>query len=231
MKADKNMGVDIKRDAEGEPMTVHPGGKTVDETPRNLTAEDELDNQLVAQFAAGDRAAFDKIVGRYKERIYSFIYFQINQKQADAEDLTQDVFLEFYRQADNYRGESKFSTYLFAISRNIVLNYFRSHRRRHTDQTDSISQESFDEDAAPNISKQLVADDCPEQQMIDDNMQKKVESAIEQLKPDERQLLLLTDREGFSYEQIGQILSIKVGTVRSRLNAARNRLIDFLKVN
>ena len=188
------------------------------------------DNELVARFVNGDSRAFDEIVARYKDRIHSFIYFQIKQKQADAEDLTQDVFLEFYKQAANYRGESKFSTYLFSVSRNIVLNYFRAHRRRYSDKTDSISQQDFD-DQSNRVFDELVAPDCPVTAAIDDDLQQKVSGAMTKLNTDERQLLLLTDREGFSYEQVSNILSIKTGTVRSRLNKARQRLLQFLKVN
>lgn len=224
------MGFKSDRDTQGQHLVVHPGGRNAEPASKDQS-EDEIDNGLVARFAAGDQKAYEQLVARYKERIYTFIYFQINQKQADAEDLTQDVFIEFYKQGSNYRGESKFSTYLFAISRNIVLNYFRSQRRRYSDQTDSISQQDPDSDAKQSINKELVADDCPVEQVISENMQQKVDSAIEKLKPEERQLLMLTDREGFSYEQVGNILSIKVGTVRSRLNSARNRLIEFLKVN
>jgi RNA polymerase sigma-70 factor (ECF subfamily) len=76
-----------------------------------------------------------------------------------------------------------------------------------------------------------VAPDCPVTSAIDNDLQQKVSSAMTKLSTDERQLLLLTDREGFSYEQVSNILSIKTGTVRFRLNKARQRLLQFLKVN
>jgi RNA polymerase sigma-70 factor (ECF subfamily) len=76
-----------------------------------------------------------------------------------------------------------------------------------------------------------VSPDCPIKETIDSNLQQKVSIAVSKLKSEERQLLLLTDREGFSYEQISHILSIKTGTVRSRLNTARARLLGLLKVN
>lgn len=224
------MELSIKPKYVAERLVVHSGGKSDSENESQTASEleDQLDNQLVAQFINGDTTAFDQIVERYKEKIYSFIYFQINQKQADAEDLTQDVFLEFYKQANNYRGESKFSTYLFSISRNLVLNYFRHHRRRYTDKTDSIC---IDDEQNNEINQGLVDQSSPLDSVINDDLQQQVHNAIDKLKPEERQLLLLTDREGFSYEQIGNILSIKVGTVRSRLNSARSRLLQFLKVN
>ena len=73
-------------------------------------------------------------------------------------------------------------------------------------------------------------DECPATDAINETLQQKVTHAVNQLNCDERQLILLTDREGFSYEQISHILSIKVGTVRSRLNTARSHLLGLLKV-
>ena len=188
------------------------------------------DDALVAKFVAGDRLAFTHLVNRYKQKIHTYIYFQINQKTADAEDLTQEVFLALYRQAGNFKGESKFSTFLYAVAHNIVLNYFRTNRRRYTDKTDSISQ--LDEPDTHNtiISQALIDNNCPAELTITQNLQHKIAAAISKLSSDERQLLLLTDREGFSYEQISQILSIKTGTVRSRLNTARTRLLGLIKV-
>lgn len=189
------------------------------------------DDALVAKFVAGDKLAFTRLVNRYKQKIHTYIYFQINQKASDAEDLTQEVFLALYRQAANFKGEAKFSTFLYAIAHNIVLNYFRTNRRRYADQTDSISQMDEPETRNPAISRALVDNDCPAEQTITQNLQQKIASAINKLSTDDRQLLLLTDREGFSYEQISQILSIKTGTVRSRLNTARTRLLGLIKVN
>lgn len=188
------------------------------------------DDALVASFVAGDKLAFTHLVNRYKQKIHTYIYFQINQKASDAEDLTQEVFLALYRQAANFKGESKFSTFLYAVAHNIVLNYFRTNRRRYTEQTESISQ--LDEPNTHNtaISQALVDNDCPAERTITQNLQRKITAAINKLSTDDRQLLLLTDREGFSYEQISQILSIKTGTVRSRLNTARTRLLGLIKV-
>ena len=190
----------------------------------------DTDNALVARFVSGDKLAFTHLVNRYKQKIYSYIYFQINQKASDAEDLTQEVFLALYRQAGNFKGESKFSTFLYAVAHNIVLNYFRSNKRRRTEQTDSISHMDEQQHYDSAITCALTDDNCPSQQAIDDNLKHKLTHAVNQLNTDDRQLLLLTDREGFSYEQISQILSIKTGTVRSRLNAARTRLLGLLKV-
>ena len=188
------------------------------------------DDALVAKFIAGDKLAFTHLVNRYKQKIHTYIYFQINKKNSDAEDLTQEVFLALYRQAGNFKGESKFSTFLYAVAHNIVLNYFRTNKRRHADQTDSISQ--LDEPMAHNpiIDQALVDHHCPQEQTITQNLQQRITTAIGKLSADERQLLLLTDREGFSYEQISQILAIKTGTVRSRLNTARTKLLGLIKV-
>jgi len=207
------------------------GSSTTDSSPIQLSNEQLEDTVLIEKFACGDQSAFNVLVNRYKQKIYGYIYYQINQKATDAEDLTQDVFVALYRQAANFKGESKFSTFLYAVAHNIVLNYYRTNKRRHADQTDSFSDLDDENEYNSTISQALVAPDCPADETINDNLQQKVTLAVNQLSTEERQLILLTDREGFSYEQISNILAIKVGTVRSRLNTARNRLLGLLKVN
>lgn len=200
-------------------------------SPSQLSLDQLSDQLLVEKFVAGENKAFDALVNRYKQKIYGYIYYQINQKTSDAEDLTQDVFLALYRQAENFKGESKFSTFLYAVAHNIVLNYYRTNKRRYADKTDSISELDNEEQNNAAMVQALIAPDCPADETINDNLQCKLSQAVTQLNSEERQLLLLTDKEGFTYEQISHILAIKVGTVRSRLNTARNRLLGLLKVN
>ena len=89
------------------------------------------DEELINQFKLeGNRLAFELLVKRYKTRLYQFIYYQIQQNASDAEDLTQDVFIELFNKPNNFRGEAKFSTFLYSVARNIVLNYFRSNKRK-----------------------------------------------------------------------------------------------------
>ena len=175
------------------------------------------DEELMHRLVSGCHIAFNLLVTRYKQKIFDFIYFQIKH-QADSEDLTQEVFLQLYKNAQNFRGDAKFSTYLYSVAKYIVFNYFRDNTRKNytVDLTQElieslISAEELSTDLEANKTKHDIA------------------QAINSLAPDERQILFLCDKENFSYQQISEILDINIGTVRSRLNTVRTKLITILR--
>lgn len=174
------------------------------------------DEELLSDFIAGNRLAFDLIVNRFKKRIYDFIYFQIHQNPHDSEDLSQDVFIQLYKGAKDFRGESKLATFLFSIARNLILNYFRSHRRRFTSKTEELDDN-------------LVDINCPSQDAENEKWKSRVINALNELSNEERQIIYLCDNEEFTYHQISKILGIKIGTVRSRIHSARTHLLTKLK--
>lgn len=188
------------------------------ESFKNQDTNEFSDEVLITRFLNGSRVSYELIVQRYKKRIFEFIYFQIKQNNHDAEDLTQEVFIELYKKAGNFRKESKFSTYLFSIAKNIVFNHFRATSRRF-----SISQ-IFNREKEPEVADL-------QEQLIDEVNQQQVILAINCLSADERQIIYLCDKEDFSYTQISDILNIKIGTVRSRLSTARNKVIKKLREN
>lgn len=180
--------------------------------------DEPSDETLVGRFLNGSRISYELLVQRYKKRIFAFIYFQIKQHNHDAEDLTQDVFVELYKKAENFRHESKFSTYIFSIAKNIVLNYFRANSRFFSF---SLLFHKSKEVEVSNMQEQLIYE-ADQQQIV---------CAFNSLSADERQIIYLCDKEDFSYLQISDILNIKVGTVRSRLNTARNKVIRISREN
>ena len=176
------------------------------------------DEVLIFQFVKGSEISYELLVKRYKKRIFEFIYFQVKQHRHDAEDLTQDVFVELYKKVENFRHESKFSTYLFSIAKNMVLNYFRSNSRFF-----SFSQ-------LLNKSEDVEIINMHDQ-LVNEAEQKQILLAINSLSTDERQIIYLCDKENFSYLQVSEILNIKLGTVRSRLSIARQKVIRILREN
>ena len=185
---------------------------------RNQDLDELSDETLIRQFSNGSRISYELLVTRYKKRIFEFIYFQIKQHKHDAEDLTQDVFIELYKKAENFRHESKFSTYIFSVAKNIVLNYFRAKYRFFSLSTLFNKSEKVE---VSNMQEQLIYE-ADKQQIV---------RALNILNADERQIIYLCDKEDFSYLQISDILNIKVGTVRSRLNTARKKVIKISREN
>jgi RNA polymerase sigma-70 factor (ECF subfamily) len=178
---------------------------------------DELpDERLMKEFVNGSSYAYELIVKRYKNRVFEFIYFQFKQHKQDAEDLTQEVFIQLYRNPNNFRAESTFSSYIFAIAKNIALNHYRTMCRRIQSHT-----------GGDNID--VIDNTCIHLQIVNDRQQQEYINAFNQLNIEEQQIIFLADKECFSYLQLGEILGIKTGTVRSRLSSARTKIANQLR--
>lgn len=187
------------------------------------------DERLLKAFSGGSQMAFSELVQRYKTKIFAFIYFQINH-QEDAEDLTQDVFIQLHRKAMDFRNESSFTSFLYAMAKFIVLNYFRTKSRS----IKQISDQELGGETTSSFSssaEEYANDSNPEQISSQKTKQTVFKYALEQLNNEERQLLYLYDHEGFTYQQISHILGINVGTVRSRLHTSRHKLLTIFKGN
>lgn len=181
------------------------------------------DADLVDRFQHGDRRAFDAIVQRYQDRVYTLCRRWLDDAEG-AEETAQDVFIALYRALPGFRGESQLSTYVFKIA----LNHCRNHRlyrtrrgwRRH-------------EPIGPQ------ADDAPERQIPDEAASSDagvhraeagslVTAALARLDEEHRQILLLRDVEDLPYDEIADILDLPRGTVKSRIHRARAELAAIL---
>jgi RNA polymerase sigma-70 factor (ECF subfamily) len=205
---------------------------------RQLLTSPLTDEELLELFNQGLDCAFDELIKRYKSKIFGFIYLQIQQQAQDAEDLTQDTFVQLYQTAPKFKGESRFSSYLFGIAKNLVLNYFRTKSRLpnivdtqpfNTDTAESGLHERSGHLSTRICTKVQIDENGPEAVSGNHHNQEILRHAIAKLTNEERQLLFLHDRESFTYEQISEILDLKIGTVRSRLHNTRKKLMIILK--
>ena len=194
-------------------------------TPRHAAAlaasyrHDDPDAWDVGLAVAGDARAFADIVGRLEGRVYRFILRQVSGA-TEAEDLTQDTFLEVYRNLHRFQGASKFSTWVMGIALNISRNYrTRAPERRYRFQSDEVL-ESFDDGTA-----------SPHQQVQVRESLRAVQVGIDELADDLRESLLLISLEGLSYEQASEIAGVPVGTVKNRVFRARKALRGILAKN
>ena len=158
---------------------------------------------------------WEQIVSEHSERVYRLAY-RLTGNAADAEDLTQDVFVRVFRSLSTYTPGT-FEGWLHRITTNLFLD---GARRRQRIRFDALS----DERAARLPSDHGTPHDALSVQMFDDD----VEQALAQLPPDFRAAVVLCDIEGLSYEEIAEILGAKLGTVRSRIHRGRAMLRDAL---
>jgi RNA polymerase sigma-70 factor, ECF subfamily len=185
----------------------------VEQTARNHA--DASDLELCQMAAVGDIAAFEVIYQRYHRRTYSLCLRMANS-QTEAEDLTQEVFIQLFRKAGSFRGDSAFSTWLHRLTVNQVLMHFR---RR------SVKNEKVSEDGE--MPEQTVhGTENPNKMPIVDRIALK--KAIAQLPNGYRNVFVLHDVEGYEHEEVSRLLKISVGTSKSQLHKARLKLRGLL---
>jgi RNA polymerase sigma-70 factor, ECF subfamily len=167
----------------------------------------EPDPQVVAAARRGDLAAFETLVVRYQGDIWR-LCFSLVRDQTLADDVCQEAFLRAFRFLRRYRGDSKFSTWLFSIARNCARDEMRrAGRRRRT--TDAYGPETVRSEPDPSVGVEI-------------------REALAELPPDLRECEVLIDMFGMSYEEVSRIVRAPVGTVKSRVHRARSLLADRL---
>jgi RNA polymerase sigma-70 factor (ECF subfamily) len=185
-----------------------------------MAQDEEL--RLIRRVQAGNAEAFEDLVRAHEKTVYNLALRMTGHPQ-DAEDMAQEAFWKAYRSLGEFRGESKFSVWLYRIASNVCLDFLRSRSRKPTV---SLSVED-DEGEEGQLD---IADESqsPELLMERGLTRDAVRRGLDTLPPDYRQILLLREIQGLSYDEIAAVLEIEVGTVKSRIFRARKRLCAFL---
>ena len=182
---------------------------------------EQSDIDVLAEVSAGDIDAYGKIVRRYQGRLYNFVFRFVSDRET-AEDIVQETFVRAFRKREEYRAIANFSTWLFTIAGNLAKSELRRRKRwrlfsLHRDDDSDTGMELPDESMRP--------DKVAESSLVDVQIQ----DAIASLPDNYRQVILLRDVEGMSYQEISEIVRCPVGTVKSRVNRARLKLQQKLK--
>ena len=191
-------------------------------TPVSIPTEFD-ESALVAQARTGDAEAFSKLVSHYERKIYRLAK-RITQNDEDAEDVLQEAFLKAYEHLDSFKGDSKFYTWIVRIAVNEALMKLR---KRKTDRTVPLD-EPMDLGEETVTREIAVWEDNPEQRYSREEMQKILDDAVEELKPDFRTVFALRDIEELSTEETAEALGISIPAVKSRLLRARLALREKL---
>ncbi|HEX9784117.1 MAG TPA: sigma-70 family RNA polymerase sigma factor [Opitutaceae bacterium] len=186
-----------------------------------------IDRILVDRFRSGDLNAFDEMVNRYWDRIYAMVS-QLLRNQQDAEEVTQDAFIRAHRGLTNFRGDSSFSTWLYQIATNLARNRYWYWWRRKRDKTLSFDA-PVSAESETTLAEIIPADVItPEDATVTQEFVDRVAAGMEQLSEKHREILVLRNVQNLAYEEIAEILSISVGTVKSRIARARESLKEIL---
>ena len=189
--------------------------------------EDEL--QLIARSQDGDISAFNELVLRYQQAVYTVNLRMLGDREVAA-DVTQETFLAAFRAIQSFRGGSSFRAWLLRIASNQSCDHWRRTRRHPVDSLDDLTGE--DEPAASGILSSLVTTDReanPEHALLDLELQEVIQRGLESLPLDQRVAVVLCDIEGMAYEEIALSTQTTLGTVRSRIARGRARLRSYLQ--
>jgi RNA polymerase sigma-70 factor (ECF subfamily) len=176
------------------------------------------DWQLVQKCQAGDIASFQELVSRYHQKVYMVIVGLLRNPD-DAMEVAQESFFRAYRKITSFQGQSSFYTWLYRIAVNICIDHQRRQKRNPLEFRESMD-EVFEQ-------QNEVARD-PFSDVHDRELREKMLSAIDDLTPEHKAVIVLRTLEGMSYKDIGQILGCSEGTVMSRLHYARKKLQNKL---
>lgn len=166
----------------------------------------------------GDQRAFADLVKQHQDRVYSLCLRMLGDA-AEAEDLSQEVFLAVHRHLPRFRGECRLSTWIFRVTRNHCLNRIKSAERRGaTERAAQVDTEPVLSEGAPEPDKALLGAE----------ERRRVQAALARLSAEHRLLVVLRDIEGLSYEDVARIAELPAGTVKSRLHRARSALARLL---
>lgn len=174
------------------------------------------EQELILSAQTGDIEALSIIYDKYNRRVFNLCLRMIRDR-ADAEDLTQDVFVQLFRKIHTFRGQSAFSTWLHRLAVNMVLMEIRS-RKSHRYFLTSIDAKNEDEDSLP---EQFGREDNTLRGSLDRLV---LQTALEELPPGYRLVFLLHDVHGYEHQEIAEILSCSVGNCKSQLHKARLKL-------
>lgn len=168
---------------------------------------------LARRAAKADPQAWDEIIEAYGDRIYNVAY-RFAGTTAEAEDLTQEIFLKLYRNLDRYRGDVPLVAWALRLSRNLCIDHYRAQRSRH--QTETVSDE---------ILAHMPSDDDPRRHSQSQERRRLVHEVLAEMSESLASALMLRDLQGLSYEEIAGFFEVPVGTIKSRLNRARKELV------
>lgn len=190
-----------------------------------MAGELEPDAALMLRVKQGDADAFAQLVAKYKQPVMNLLSRMLRDP-TEAEDLTQNVFLQVYRSAHRYQVSAKFSTWLFTIARNLCLNELRRRSRHPAESMDVMHPEREDQPLHQLEDKKTFS---PPESLLHGELELKIEEAISALPENQRMAILMCRQDDLSYQEMSAILGCSLSATKSLIHRGRETLKDKLK--
>jgi len=185
------------------------------------------ERMLIRRLQERDERAFEEVVRLYQNKVFNLVYRMIGN-QEEAEDLAQEVFVTVFKSVDSFRGEAKFSTWLYRIAANHCKNRMKYLGRRSYKQTGELDEAAEREAQSAQPSSLHPRVDGPDAVFEGLELERAVQRSMQALDPEHREVIVLRDIEDLSYEEIAEITGVELGTVKSRLHRARLQLKELM---
>jgi RNA polymerase sigma-70 factor, ECF subfamily len=194
--------------------------------PKSVDYKSLTDQEVVARAREGREPAFRELIGRYERPVFSLIYRLVRDRER-AEDLAQDTFIKVLNAIDRYDPTYKFSSWIFKIAHNTALDLLRKREPETLSLEGSPHATTAAEAEASTVT---VASDrpSPEEYTEHEELSGELEVAIGRLRPEYRTAIVLCHMEGRAYEEIAEIMSVPLGTVKTYIHRARHELRGYL---
>ena len=179
---------------------------------------DNDEAELIQRCRNGDQDALKEIFERYREKVYRIAYGVVRQRE-DALDIVQEVFIKLFRSLRNFKGESRFYTYLYRMAMNTAIDHARKAKK--------FPSSSIDEEGG--FHPREGSEKGPDRVFLRKELGTKLREALETLSPEQRTAILFKEVEGLSYREIAETMNCSVGTVMSRLHYGRKKMQELLR--
>ena len=183
----------------------------------------EIDKSLIKKALNNDINAYEILILKYEKRVYNIAY-KIFKNEQDAYDASQEVFIKLYKNLYKFDNKSSFGTWLYRMAINTCIDEYRK-IKKYVEKKESIDEVVFvnnDEIEKQYESRNLT----PEEEYLKYELKQEIYSCLNNLKEEHKTIIILKDMESYTYEEIASIMSINIGTVKSKLSRARNALKD-----
>ena len=185
------------------------------------------DLQLVQSFVSGDNVSFDRLVGRHGRAVYSFIYRFLGT-DPHVDDVYQDVWLRVFKSLARFGGRSRFTTWLFQVTRNICIDHLR--RRKRRGRMMSIDDTSGRNEEGGPFKDQIPGREVDAEKLAENReLWQHVERAIAELPENQREVFLLREQTALTFEEISEMSGVPRNTVKSRMRYALENIRGYMK--
>ncbi len=198
----------------------------INDSQSRLAGSEFSDEVLIRRYCRGETAAFEALLSRYRRQLFTYLLRSVGDR-SDAEELYQDVWMRVIGRAEAFREESKFATWLYAIARNRCVDHQRRMRLRTHSSLDSPKPGDA-EQVAPLVERLPSLGPTVESEAIGREAQKRIVESVEALPAPQREVFLLRELQGLTFDQIAEIVEASPNTVKSRMRYALERLREAM---